>query len=120
MPTMRHLIITLIAMLFSMATTANPITENKAKSHVMHFLQSTGNRMKVRGRQDITLTKVITLDQSQGGDGTPMVYIFNISGGRGFVIAAADDVARPILGYSDKCNLDPDNMPDNMLAFLQS
>jgi len=120
MPTMRHLIITLIAMLFSMATTANPITENKAKSHVMHFLQSTGNRMKVRGRQDITLAKVITLDQSQGGDGTPMVYIFNISGGRGFVIAAADDVARPILGYSDKCNLDPDNMPDNMLAFLQS
>lgn len=47
MTTMRHLIITLIALLFSMATTANPITENKAKSHVMHFLQSTGNRMKV-------------------------------------------------------------------------
>ena len=44
-------------------------------------------------------------------------YIFNTSDG--FVIVSADDIAYPILGYSDAGNFDPQNIPVNMYEWLQ-
>lgn len=44
-------------------------------------------------------------------------YIFNT--GDGFVIVSADDIAVPILGYSDAGNFDPQNIPVNMYEWLQ-
>ena len=44
-------------------------------------------------------------------------YILNT--GDGFVIVAADDIASPILGYSDAGNFDPQNIPVNMLGWLR-
>ena len=44
-------------------------------------------------------------------------YIFNNSDG--FVIVSADDIAVPILGYSDAGNFDPQNIPINMYEWLQ-
>ena len=46
------------------------------------------------------------------------LYLFNMTDG-GFVIVSNDDCATPILGYSDNGRIDPDNMPDNMRAWLQ-
>jgi len=43
-------------------------------------------------------------------------YIFNIDGG--FIIVAADDIATPILGYSDAGIFDPNNIPINMHEWL--
>ena len=45
-------------------------------------------------------------------------YVFNGENGEGFVIVAADDVARPILGYSQIGSIDADNMPDNLRWWL--
>lgn len=47
------------------------------------------------------------------------LYVFNVSNNGGFIIVSNDDVAVPILGYSDSGSIDPDNMPDNMRAWLQ-
>ena len=44
-------------------------------------------------------------------------YIFNTADG--FVIVSADDIAVPILGYSDSGNFDPQNIPINMYEWLQ-
>ena len=44
-------------------------------------------------------------------------YIFNT--GNGFVIVSADDIATPVLGYSDEGNFDPQNIPVNMNEWLQ-
>ncbi|MBO7571901.1 MAG: C10 family peptidase [Bacteroidales bacterium] len=44
-------------------------------------------------------------------------YIFNTDGG--FVIVSADDIATPILGYSDAGTFDPNNIPVNMYEWLQ-
>ncbi len=44
-------------------------------------------------------------------------YILNT--GDGFVIVSADDIAVPILGYSDAGNFDPQNIPVNMYEWLQ-
>ena len=46
-------------------------------------------------------------------------YIFNVSRKGGFVIVSSDDCAPDILGYADSGTIDPDNMPDNMKAWLQ-
>ncbi len=47
------------------------------------------------------------------------LYVFNINGDAGYVIVSNDDVAVPILGYSDSGSFDPNNIPDNMRAWLQ-
>lgn len=47
------------------------------------------------------------------------LYVFNIVNNGGYVIVSNNDVAIPILGYSDSGSIDPDNMPENMKAWLQ-
>ncbi|MCF0185705.1 MAG: C10 family peptidase [Bacteroidaceae bacterium] len=41
----------------------------------------------------------------------PAFYIFTSEEGKGFAIVSADDVATPVLGYSDTNSFDPDNIP---------
>lgn len=45
-------------------------------------------------------------------------YVFNAQQNRGFVIVSGDDRTEPVLGYSDSGNFDPDNVPENMQAWL--
>ena len=47
------------------------------------------------------------------------LHVFNMSEKGGFVIVSNDSRTTPILGYSDSGTFDPDNMPDNMRAWLQ-
>ncbi len=49
-------------------------------------------------------------------EGLNTVYIVNA--GNGYAVLAADDVAPALLGFADKGAFDPDNMPDNMRAWL--
>lgn len=44
-------------------------------------------------------------------------YIFNIKGG-GFIIVSGEDHATPVLGYSDKGQIDVVNMPDALKGLL--
>lgn len=47
------------------------------------------------------------------------IYLFKGANG-GFVLVAADDVARPILGYSATGTLDPNDMPPALRQWLQA
>ena len=47
------------------------------------------------------------------------LYVFNVSGDGGFVIVSNDDQTVPILGYGQSGNIDLDNLPDNMRAWLE-
>ena len=47
------------------------------------------------------------------------LYVFNVDNNGGFVIVSNDDRTEPILGYSDSGTFDPNNMPENMRAWLQ-
>lgn len=51
-------------------------------------------------------------------DGAADYFVFNIGANKGFVIVSGDDRVRPVLGYSDKGNIDFDNLPDNLRAHL--
>ena len=46
-------------------------------------------------------------------------FIFNVGQKEGFVIISGDDCAPDIIGYADKGQIDPQNMPDNMRSWLQ-
>ncbi|MBQ5982403.1 MAG: Spi family protease inhibitor [Prevotella sp.] len=48
-----------------------------------------------------------------------MFHVFNINDGKGFVIASADDVAVPVLGYSENGAFDINNIPINMKEWLE-
>lgn len=43
--------------------------------------------------------------------GDPAAYVFSPKQGQGFTILSADDIAIPVLGYSDSGEFDPNNMP---------
>ena len=47
------------------------------------------------------------------------LYVFNADMNGGYVVVSDDDLSVPILGYSDSGNIDPENMPENMRAWLQ-
>lgn len=51
-------------------------------------------------------------------DNLPMAYVFANAANQGFMIVSADDVASPVLGYSDNSVIDPNNMPSNLKAWL--
>ena len=48
------------------------------------------------------------------------LYVFNVGTDGGFVVVSNDDQTTPILGYGDSGSIDPDNLPANLRAWLQS
>ena len=48
------------------------------------------------------------------------LYVFNVGTDGGFVVVSNDDRTTPILGYGDSGSIDPDNLPANLRAWLQS
>lgn len=50
----------------------------------------------------------------------PALYLFNNDQGKGFVIVAADDRVGGILGYSDRGQIDTQNMPVPLKELLES
>lgn len=68
---------------------------------------------KVKGLRGASKAPVLTLSEGE----TPMVYVFENSDS-GYLILSADDIAAPVLGYSDSGELDVDNLPDNLAWWL--
>ena len=95
--------------------TARQVAEAQAQS-----------RNQLRSQQELdlvfiktTLNKSVSIT-SQASSNTPadvLYYVFNI-GERGFVIVSGDDIAVPVLGYSDAGAYDPNNLPPNFVYFL--
>ena len=87
---------------------ASPVDVNTARQLGLKYVQSHG------ARQVAELSLAYTqLTES----GNPAVYIFNFD--NGFVLVSADDVARPILGYSNDEAFDISNVPDGFAYYLR-
>ena len=82
---------------------------------------------QLRSAQDLNLvftkTTAATSSQASGAmrasSSAPadvLYYVFNA--GSGFVIVSGDDVAKPVLGYSDAGTYDPNNLPPNFVYYL--
>ena len=74
---------------------------------------------KGAGTGDIKLLASFPVSDNAAPDEAPAFYVYGRSNG-GYVLVAGDDVARPILGYSDRGSFPSEaEMPDNMKDLLK-
>lgn len=94
------------ALLSGMTVTARSLSPSEALGRVagdMQLRQSRG-----------TVAPVMTV----GTAGAPALYVFNRPEG-GWMIVSADDVAAPVIGFSDSGAIDPENLPENFRGWLE-
>ena len=85
-----------------------------ANSFLKQQAAATPGMIKAPALADLQLTHA---EPSSAVNGAYDYYVFNIKGG-GFVIAAGEDRAVQVLGYSDKGRFDLNNAPDGLKALL--
>lgn len=107
-PSMKKGLLLILSLLLPTLVMAGTVGKDAAMKKARSFMDSR-NGAKTRSVQ-----AELQLAAAQEG-----YYIFNVSRQGGFVIVSSDDCAPDILGYADSGTIDPDNMPDNMKAWLQ-
>ena len=102
---------------FSGIVQAGNITEEQARQIAVSFWQSapvtrsgTPSLQMVFHSEDLATRSFVQ---------SPAYYVFDNTGGPGFVIVAGDDVAMPVLGYSFEHEFSKDNLPVNLKAWLE-
>jgi hypothetical protein len=98
----------------SFNASAAAIDANKAFATANSFvkLQAATGRIKAAATADIKFAHA----EASKVEGNAY-YVFNIDGG-GWVIVAGDDRAKQVLAYGNTGNIDMNNMPGNMKAYL--
>ena len=104
---MKKLLLSLATLMLLGSVMASPVDVNQAKSYGLKYVQNTlGHRVS-----EMQLLFTRTND-----NGTPCLYVFNYD--NGFVVVSADDVALPVLGYSEEGSLNADILPDGLDYYL--
>ena len=112
---MKKQLLLIIGLIITTALFASPVTKDKARENVMSFLYGSNGG----GRMFATAgLKKASVKQVELTSGENAYYVYNIGSNEGFVIASGDDCAEPILGYSYEGSFDPENVPENMQAWL--
>ena len=100
---MKKYFMSLLALVLGIgAAQANPVSVSQAKYVGQQFVQANFEQ----SRQSADLTLVYTGTSTRG---EACFYVFNV-GHDGFVMVSADDVFRPIVGYSDEGSFDAQNI----------
>ena len=111
---MKRTTLFLFVFLMAIMSWADNVTVQQALQQAQSFVrqrEDAGSRPKrVKGSAASQLTMV---KQVSG------LYLFNVGDNGGFVVVSNDDSTVPVLGFSDRGAIDPDNMPSNMRAWLQ-
>jgi len=106
----RKLTLAVSALSLSSGLFAAPVTPEQALQRAV-----SSGPMKVRSAmaQHSKLSKIVKSDI-----GVASAYIFTDDRGAGFSILSADDLAVPVLGYSDSGELDVNNLPPSLVWWL--
>ena len=85
---------------------------------------SSRNPLRSSQKLNLAFTKTTAVQTSSGvskvsvnAPANVLYYVFN-AGEAGFVIVSGDDIAKPVLGYSDTGTYDANNLPPNFVYFL--
>ena len=103
----------MLALVLMTITKAESITQEQALEQARSFMQqreASGSRMRRAPGVQLRLSPT---RQIAG------LYVFNVADNGGFVIVSNDDRTLPVLGFSDSGNIDPDNIPAGMRAWLK-
>lgn len=93
----------------ALGVNASPLTPEEALERVR-----TSGPARLKARTPLSTRPVYTESTKEG---TPAAYVFNTTGS-GYLVLAADDVAFPVLGYSDNGAVDPADMSPEMVYWL--
>ena len=109
---MKKLLTLVIAVVIGFGTMfANPVDVNTAQSLGQMFVKANFEKAT---KADLQLYYTVTSD-----NGEPCAYVFNV-GNEGFVIVAASDNVRPILGYSEEGPFDTGNPYNGAVYMLET
>lgn len=96
--------------------TAGPIDMAQARQNALQFCQSHAARSSAR-KAPAAASALQHVYTQYTPDGRPALYVFNTSA-QGYVIAAADDEAKAVVGYSTEGAFDPAEIPESMTFLL--
>lgn len=117
----KNYLFTLLAMFVATCAMAAPVSRQQALEAATSFMRQKGlsvaagnvrmaYRAPLKKNSEATAYYVFNATSPQGSNGS----------GQGFVIVSGDDRTVPILGYADKGAFDPDRLPANLQAWLES
>lgn len=108
--------ITMFVLLLTATITASAqqIGVTEALGRAQQFLHSKSKHMKAAGVNRNSLQLAYSADTQEG----TAFYVFNQNEDDGFVIVGADELCRPVLGYSEHGSFDIDKLPDNVRWWL--
>ena len=107
----KHILALLMLVVTGIALQARPVDQETAKRLGQSFVKA--NFEFTRQSSDLNLVQTAYSDR-----GEACYYIYNV-GKTGFVIIAADDNYRPIIGYSDEGTFNPDDMAPALADYLE-
>ena len=107
----KHIFTLLVLALTSVTLQARPVDQANAKRLGQSFVKA--NFEFTCQSEQLNLVQTAYSDR-----GEACYYIFNV-GNTGFVILAADDNYRPIIGYSDRGVFNPDDMAPALVEYLE-
>ncbi len=92
---------------------ANNIDKTRARDVAAYFLSSQFGDKSITAN---TLRLVYEIPNAELN--IPALYVFNADDERGFVIVSGSDCVSPIVAYSTDGSFDPNNIPPNMMWWL--
>ena len=105
--------VTIAFCVVSIPASGRPLSLSQAKANALAFIKKyLIKEQMTEGRWSVIDNDSMTLAAQNAN-----CYVFNIGSNNGFVVAASDDCASAVLGYSDKGHVGA-TMPDNMKAWL--
>lgn len=94
------------------------ISEEQALQKAQAFMQGKVKNSAINGRKGAP-AKALAMHRVTQDVPTDAYYIFNTEQNGGFVIVSGDERTEEILGYSTEGHIDPQQMPENMRAWLK-
>lgn len=110
---MRNLL-SLLFLSLAFIASARQITPDEAYAAAQDFF----NNSSVEPSPSPRAVRARALNTVQSDDNAPY-YIFNASDNKGFVIVSGDDRVAKVLGYSDTCSFDLNNMPPQLIKIFK-
>ncbi len=111
---MKKILLLMLSLVMVTTMMAEGVTPDEALNQARNFVKNRENKGMRPHRAPGTATSRLVMAKQVHG-----LYVFNVAKDEGFVIVSNDDRTEPILGYSDNGHFDPENMPENMRAWLQ-
>ena len=114
---MKKLILISLGFVFGLSVAAKQISYDDALADASSFFAPQASSRKAVKGVSKSLMLAYTLNQPQKD--VPALYVFNRGNNEGFVLVAADDQSKKILGYSYTGSFDTTDMPEQVQFWLE-